>query len=61
MDGDIAPSRGICEVAERYGAAIMVDDAQASGVFGPGDWDSGRRRPVAQGQAWSGASLAYRV
>jgi glycine C-acetyltransferase len=34
MDGDIAPLAGICEVAERYGAAVMVDDAHASGVLG---------------------------
>jgi glycine C-acetyltransferase len=34
MDGDIAPLAGICEVAERYEAAVMVDDAHASGVLG---------------------------
>ncbi len=34
MDGDIAPLPGICEVAERYGAGVMVDDAHASGVLG---------------------------
>ncbi len=34
MDGDVAPLRGICDVAERYGAAVMVDDAHASGVLG---------------------------
>jgi glycine C-acetyltransferase len=34
MDGDIAPLPGICEVSERYGAAVMVDDAHASGVLG---------------------------
>ena len=34
MDGDIAPLPGICEVADRYGAAVMVDDAHASGVLG---------------------------
>ena len=34
MDGDIAPLPGICEVAERYEAAMMVDDAHASGVLG---------------------------
>ncbi|MBA2488025.1 MAG: aminotransferase class I/II-fold pyridoxal phosphate-dependent enzyme, partial [Chloroflexi bacterium] len=30
MDGDIAPLAGICEVAERHEAAVMVDDAHAS-------------------------------
>jgi glycine C-acetyltransferase len=34
MDGDIAPLPGIVEVAERYGAAVLVDDAHASGVLG---------------------------
>jgi glycine C-acetyltransferase len=34
MDGDIAPLPGICEVAEKYEAAVMVDDAHASGVLG---------------------------
>ncbi len=34
MDGDIAPLPGICEVSERYEAAVMVDDAHASGVLG---------------------------
>jgi len=34
MDGDIAPLAGIVEVAEAFGAAVMVDDAHASGVLG---------------------------
>jgi glycine C-acetyltransferase len=34
MDGDIAPLPGICDVADRHGAAVMVDDAHASGVLG---------------------------
>ncbi|MHB8891047.1 MAG: glycine C-acetyltransferase [Candidatus Limnocylindrales bacterium] len=34
MDGDIAPLPGIVEAAEAYGAAVMVDDAHASGVLG---------------------------
>jgi glycine C-acetyltransferase len=34
MDGDIAPLAGICDVAEKYEAAVMVDDAHASGVLG---------------------------
>jgi glycine C-acetyltransferase len=34
MDGDIAPLGGIVEAAEEFGAAVMVDDAHASGVLG---------------------------
>ncbi|MBA2373788.1 MAG: glycine C-acetyltransferase [Chloroflexi bacterium] len=34
MDGDIAPLPGIVEAAEAYGAAVLVDDAHASGVLG---------------------------
>jgi glycine C-acetyltransferase len=34
MDGDIAPMPDICSVAERYEAAVMIDDAHASGVLG---------------------------
>ncbi len=36
MDGDIAPLPGICELAEKYDAAVMVDDAHGSGVLGGG-------------------------
>ena len=34
MDGDIAPLPAVVEAAEEYGAAVMVDDAHASGVLG---------------------------
>lgn len=34
MDGDIAPLPAIVERAEAFGAAVMVDDAHASGVLG---------------------------
>ncbi len=36
MDGDIAPLPGIVERARAAGAAVMVDDAHASGVLGRG-------------------------
>ena len=34
MDGDIAPLPAIVELAEKYNAFVMVDDAHASGVLG---------------------------
>jgi glycine C-acetyltransferase len=34
MDGDIAPLPGIVAAAEEFDAAVMVDDAHASGVLG---------------------------
>lgn len=34
MDGDIAPLPKIVELAEKYNAFVMVDDAHASGVLG---------------------------
>lgn len=34
MDGDIAPLPQIVELAEKYNAFVMVDDAHASGVLG---------------------------
>ena len=34
MDGDIAKLRDIVELGERYGSAVYVDDAHASGVLG---------------------------
>src|SRR5204863_3683930 len=34
MDGDIGPLPALCELAEKYGSIMMVDDAHASGVLG---------------------------
>lgn len=34
MDGDIAPLDKICDLADKYDALVMVDDAHATGVMG---------------------------
>ncbi len=36
MDGFIADLTGICDVADRYDALVMVDDCHATGFVGPG-------------------------
>ncbi len=36
MDGDLARLPEICDLAQRYDAAVMVDDSHATGVLGPG-------------------------
>ena len=36
MDGDIGNLPALCDLADRYGCIMMVDDAHASGVLGKG-------------------------
>jgi glycine C-acetyltransferase/8-amino-7-oxononanoate synthase len=36
MDGDLAPLTGIIELARRHHARVLVDEAHATGVVGPG-------------------------
>ncbi len=35
MDGTIANLRGVCELADRYDAVVMIDDCHAAGFLGP--------------------------
>jgi glycine C-acetyltransferase len=34
MDGDIGPLPALCDLADKYGAIMMIDDAHSSGVLG---------------------------
>ncbi|MFF7855043.1 glycine C-acetyltransferase [Streptomyces sp. NPDC007904] len=45
MDGYVAPLREICDLADRHGAMVMVDDSHAVGFVGPG----GRGTPELHG------------
>src|SRR5581483_12286072 len=47
MDGDLARLDRIVELAERYGAAVVVDDSHATGVLGA----RGRGTPAHYGVA----------
>ena len=47
MDGVAADIAGICEVADRHGALVMVDDCHATGFIGP----MGRGTPALHGVA----------
>ena len=47
MDGTLAPLPGICDLAERHGALVVVDDSHAVGFVG----EHGRGTPEALGVA----------
>jgi glycine C-acetyltransferase len=47
MDGSMAPLPAICDLAERYGALVMVDDSHAVGFIG----EHGRGTPEHHGVA----------
>ncbi|HVB33923.1 MAG TPA: glycine C-acetyltransferase [Patescibacteria group bacterium] len=36
MEGDVAPLPELCDLAEKYGCIMMVDDAHSTGVLGRG-------------------------
>ncbi|MCC6494621.1 MAG: glycine C-acetyltransferase [Propionibacteriaceae bacterium] len=68
MDGYFAPLPGICDLAERYGAMVLVDDSHAVGFIGDGGRGTPERLGVADrvdlitgtlGKALGGASGGY--
>lgn len=68
MDGIIATLPGICDLAERYDALVMVDDSHAVGFVGPNGagtpdhWGVGTRVHLLSGtfgKALGGASGGY--
>jgi glycine C-acetyltransferase len=68
MDGYLARLDAICELADRYGALVMVDDSHAVGVVGPQGRGTPHHHGVADrvdivtgtlGKALGGASGGY--
>jgi len=68
MDGSLAPLAGICALAERYEALVLVDDSHATGFVGPSGRGTHERAGVmgrvdvltgTLGKALGGASGGY--
>jgi len=68
MDGYFAPLPGICDLAERHGALVLVDDSHAVGFIGDGGRGTPEKFGVADrvdlitgtlGKALGGASGGY--
>ncbi|MFC5182431.1 glycine C-acetyltransferase [Actinomadura harenae] len=68
MDGSLAPLDGICDLADRHGALVMVDDSHAVGFLGDGGRGTPALHDVADrvdiltgtlGKALGGASGGY--
>ena len=68
MDGTVANLRGICDLAEKYDALVMVDDSHAVGVLGDRGRGTHERHDVMSridiltgtlGKALGGASGGY--
>lgn len=68
VDGDEAPLRGICELADRHDALVLVDDSHASGFLGPTGRGTAEKQGVADridiltstlGKALGGASGGF--
>ncbi len=57
MDGDLAPLRGICDLARKYGAMLVVDDAHGTGVIGQDGRGSGAYFGVEDGVSVSMGTL----
>lgn len=57
MDGDLAPLPGICDLADKYDAMLVVDDAHGTGVIGEGGRGSGAYFGVEDGVSVSMGTL----
>ena len=57
MDGDLAPLPGICDLADKYNAMLVVDDAHGTGVIGEGGRGSGAYFGVEDGVSVSMGTL----